>query len=279
MNSSMIAASVTMGQLQKKIDTVSHNMANASTTGYKRREATFSDLLFQQVNNQTVPSKEVGRLTPLGLRVGSGARIAQTALRLDQGSMMPTDRELDFALSERDQFFRIESIENGVATERLTRDGAFYLTENEEAPGQWSLVTNNGSYVLGADGNRINVPDNFKSISLSNGQLVATMGDGTTQELGQLGLTQVLKPQLLEGVGDNMYQLSDFAALGFAEADVIQAVGINQQALSQGMLEGSNVDIGQEMSELLTAQRHYQFNARSISMADDMSGLINGIRR
>ncbi|MBP3953186.1 flagellar hook-basal body protein [Bacillus suaedae] len=279
MNTSMIAASVTMGQLQKKIDTVSHNMANASTTGYKRREATFSDLLFQQVNNQTVPSKEVGRLTPLGLRVGSGARIAQTALRLDQGSMIPTDRELDFALTERDQFFRIESIENGVATERLTRDGAFYLTESEEAPGQWSLVTSSGSYVLGADGNRMNVPDNFKSISLSNGQLVATMGDGTTQALGQLGLTQVLKPQLLEGVGDNLYQLSDFAALGFAEADVIQAVGLNQQALSQGMLEGSNVDIGQEMSELLTAQRHYQFNARSISMADDMSGLINGIRR
>ena len=110
MNTSMITASVTMGQLQQKLDTISNNIANSNTTGYKRRESTFSDLLVQQVNNGPNARDEIGRLTPYGLRVGSGARVAQTSLVLMQGPLQTTDRELDFALTEKDQFFRIETV-------------------------------------------------------------------------------------------------------------------------------------------------------------------------
>jgi flagellar basal-body rod protein FlgG len=278
MNTSMIA-SVTMGQLQRKLDTISHNMANSNTTGYKRREATFSDLLFQQVNNQTAVQYEGGRLTPNGIRVGSGAKIAQTALRLEQGPLIQSDRELDFAITEKNHFFRIQTLENGNPEERLTRDGTFYLSEDPNNPQQLTIVTKSGDFVLDSTGNRMNLPLNFQSIGLSGeGQLLVTLNDGTVQNAGQFALARVLKPQLLDAIGDNLYHLSDFAALGIAAGNVIEEAGVIGR-VSQGFLEGSNVDLGREMNELIMTQRHYQFNSRAISMADEMSGLVNGLRR
>ncbi|GAE28499.1 flagellar basal-body rod protein FlgG [Halalkalibacter wakoensis JCM 9140] len=280
MNQSMITASVTMGQLQRKLDTISHNIANTNTTGFKSREATFSDLLFQQVNNQSREEYEVGRLTPNGIRVGTGAKIAQTAVRQDVGALMQTERQLDFALTEKNHFFRIETVENGAPVERITRDGAFYLTENPNNAQQLSLVTANGDFVLNGEGNRIAIPANFQSISFSqDGELEVTLRDGTMQNVGQLGLTNVLKPQLLDSVGNNLYRFPDLQALGFAVADVRADFAGNGQQVNQGFLEGSNVDLSREMNALIEAQRHYQFNSRSISMADEMSGLVNGLRR
>ncbi|GAE33657.1 flagellar hook-basal body protein [Halalkalibacter akibai] len=279
MNTSMIAASVTMGQLQRKLDTISHNIANSNTTGFKRREATFSDLLFQQVNNMSATQYEGGRLTPDGIRVGAGAKIAQTALRLEQGPMIATERELDFAITEKNHFFRIQTVENGNQVERLTRDGTFYLSEDPNNPQQLTIVTKNGDFVLNENGNRINVPLNFKSISLSgDGQLLVTLNDGTIQNGGQFALARVLKPQLLDAVGENLYRFPDFAALGLVPGDVFENVGMAGR-VSQGFIEGSNVDLGREMNELIMTQRHYQFNSRAISMSDEMSGLINGLRR
>ncbi|HHY21624.1 MAG TPA: flagellar hook-basal body complex protein, partial [Bacilli bacterium] len=143
MNTQMIQASVTMGQLQRKLDTISHNMANINTHGFKRREASFSDLLFQQLNNNLVTEKEVGRLTPNGLRVGSGAKIGQMALRVEQGPLQRTDRELDVALAEKKQYFQIQ---NGDGQVRYTRNGAFYLSQSVNNPGQLNLVTGDGNF-------------------------------------------------------------------------------------------------------------------------------------
>ncbi|WP_088104366.1 flagellar hook-basal body protein [Halalkalibacter urbisdiaboli] len=280
MNTSMITASVTMGQLQQKLDTISNNITNSNTTGFKRREATFSDLLFQQVHTQSDLSKEVGRLTPAGLRVGSGARIAQTALRLEQGAIMSTDRELDFAISVRDHFFQVGTIENGQQENRLTRDGAFYFSEDPDNNQLLTIVNSNGDFLLDAEGNRLNVPVNFSKLNLSNtGQLTATLNDGNTVNVGQLSLIRVLKPQLLESVGGNQFRIPDVAALGYQEGDVFEAVAAGESYVTQGALEGSNVDLSREMSELIATQRHYQFNTRAISMADEMSGLVNGLRR
>ncbi|ARK32726.1 flagellar hook-basal body protein [Halalkalibacter krulwichiae] len=279
MNTSMISASVTMGQLQRKMDTISHNLANSNTTGFKRREATFSDLLFQQVHTQPNAQNEVGRLTPNGIRVGSGAKIAETALRLEQGPFINTDRELDFAITDKNHFFRIQTMENGNPVERLSRDGTFYFSENPGNPNQLTIVTSNGDFVLDQNGDRITLPLNFQSISLNEeGQLLVTLTDGTVENIGEFGLTRVLKPQLLDSIGDQLYRLPNFAALGLAAGDVLEAAAVNGR-VSQGTLEGSNVDLGNEMNELMMAQRHYQFNSRAISMADDMAGLVNGLRR
>ncbi|MCM3714319.1 flagellar hook-basal body protein [Halalkalibacter oceani] len=280
MNSSMITASVTAGQLQQKLDTISNNIANVNTTGFKRREVTFSDLLHQQINNQTNPNYEMGRLTPAGLRSGVGAKVASTALRLDQGSLVGTDRELDFAITQPNHFFRIGIEENGEQIEYLTRDGAFYLSEDPDNPDLVTIVTSNGDFLLNGGFERISFPLDFEEIQLSpEGMLNITLNDGTVLNAGQLALTHVHKPQLLEAAGNNLYRLPDFAALGYAEADMLEEVPGNEGRLMQGSLEASNVDLGREMNELLTTQRHYQFTTRAMSIADEMAGLVNGIRR
>ena len=94
MNRMMITSTNTLGQLQKKLDTVSNNISNSSTTGYKRKETYFSDMLVQEFNNQERTEKEKGRVTPNGIRVGVGARISQSQVNLTQGSLQKTNREV-----------------------------------------------------------------------------------------------------------------------------------------------------------------------------------------
>lgn len=279
MNTSMINASVTMGQIQKKIDTISNNIANVNTIGYKRREATFSDLLFRQVYNQTVLSQEVGRLTPNGIRVGSGAKVAQTALIMQPGSLQQTDRKLDIALTEKNQLFQVQVVENDQVETRYTRAGAFYLSPDQNNREILYLVTGEGHFVLGTNG-PITIPADFKDISISeNGAISVTFEDGSTQQVGQFEIVEVYRPQMLVQTGENLYSLPpDLEELGYIAADILDVIPAGQIAMRQGFIESSNVDLSKEMTELITAQRSYQFNARSVSMADQMMGLINSIR-
>src|SRR6478752_2233499 len=97
MNTSMITATNTLSQLQKQLDIISNNLANLDTTGYKSRQASFTDLLVQQFNNQPDAGKEAGRLTPNGIRQGAGAKLNQVQMNMSQGSFKPTERDLDTA--------------------------------------------------------------------------------------------------------------------------------------------------------------------------------------
>ncbi|SFE60885.1 flagellar hook-basal body protein [Alteribacillus iranensis] len=275
MHSSMLSAANTMGQLQQQIDGISNNLSNSQTTGYKRRESTFSSLLHQEVNNQPIPENNVGRLTPPGLRVGTGAGISQTALRLEQGSLQETGRELDFALLGKNLFFQIEnSAENEV---HYSRNGSFYLSENPEQPGTWTLVNQDGHYLLDANGERMDVPAGARNFNLQDdGTIIASL-NGAEVEIGTIELAHVSKPQLLEAAG-NHFRLPDVEALGFDEADVLELVMGEEHTIKQHALEQSNVDMGKELTELLNTQRHYSFNARALSQGDQMLGLVNSIR-
>ncbi|OIJ11719.1 flagellar biosynthesis protein FlgG [Anaerobacillus alkalilacustris] len=280
MNQSMITASVTMGQLQKKLDTISHNVANVNTNGYKRRDVQFQDLLFQQLNNQTVHQQETGRNTSNGLRIGSGARVSQTILRMEQGAINQTGRPLDIAIGEKGIFFEVLPTDEN-EPRRFTRDGAFYLTPNPNNADELFLVTGDGDFVMSATGNAIAIPANYDSINVTEtGTILVTLkGELDTEiNLGQLQLFRVTKPQLLESIGDNYFSFPDLEQLGLGFDDVLELVPENEGKLIQGALEGSNVDLGKELSELILAQRAYQFNTRSISMADQMMGLVNNIR-
>ncbi|MCD8502188.1 MAG: flagellar hook-basal body protein [Bacillaceae bacterium] len=274
---SMLTASVTMGQLQKKLDTISNNVANVNTNGFKRREVQFSDLLFQQVNNQTVNRQETGRNTPFGIRVGSGAKVGETSVRLEQGSIIQTGRELDVALTEKNVFFEIIPTEDG-QPRQFTRDGAFYLSPNPNNNDEVFLVNGDGKYVMSEGGGRIAIPASFDSIKISDDGRINVTLNNVELTLGRLQLVQVKKPQLLKNNGDNLLSFPDLANLGLNIDDVLNILPQNQGKMIQGSLEGSNVDIGRELSEMLLAQRSYQFNARSVTMADDMLGLINNIR-
>ncbi|MDQ0207017.1 flagellar hook-basal body protein [Alkalicoccobacillus murimartini] len=270
MNISSNIASVTMGQLQSKLDTISHNVANSETTGFKKRDVSFSDLLSQQYNNQPT---EGNRLTPPGLRVGSGAKIAQTRLSNEPGIAMQTGRTLDFALTNGYHFFQVERNDNGASETRLTREGAFFLTENPTNDQELVIANENGFYLLDDNGERMTVPYTFESLQMTaNGQLEAQLQDGTVAVVGQMALVEVAKPQLLEAAGHTDFLMPQ----GDNRTQILAG---SDQWIQQGALEGSNVDMAKEMSDLILTQRQYQFNARSLSMADEMSGIINGIRR
>lgn len=276
MSRPMIQAAVTMNQLQNKLDLIGHNLANSQTTGYKNRQAEFSSLLFQQINNLSDPANMEGRLTPDGIRVGSGAKLGSTNIDLSHGAIVETERALDTALIRENHFFQIQATENGVTETRYTRDGAFYLSpvNNNQSV---MLVTKDGDPVLGENG-PIVIAEGFDSIEIQeNGQIVVERGN-QTEIAGSVTSVEVVRPRLLEAAGDNAFRLPDLATLGLTMGEVIQGTQAGEHILQSRALEQSNVDISQQMTEMMLTQRAYQFNARTISMGDQMQGLINQLR-
>ncbi len=278
MDSSMITSAVTMGQLQQKIDQISNNLSNSGTNGYKSRDSEFTALLSQQVQNIPAKADSAGRLTPAGIRVGSGAAISDTQLNMAQGALKKTDRTLDLALTNPNQFFQIGvSGSNGNQTVQYTRDGTFYLSPgNGNGPRQ--LVDANGNFVLGANGSPINIPANLSDIKFhENGTVDGQLPNGQTVNVGTLGLVNISKPQLLQSQGSNLFTLPNLQGLGIQPGSVIQQAN-GQGSVMQGALEGSNVDTTKEMTDLVGIQRSYEFNAKALTIGDQMMGLINNLR-
>ncbi|RCW77417.1 flagellar hook-basal body protein [Saliterribacillus persicus] len=268
-------AAVTMGQLQKRLDVIGHNVANINTNGYKTRESNFSSLLSQQLNIEDDPTNEAGRLTPEGLRMGTGAMLGHTNINLDQGSIQTTNRGLDIALLEPNHMFQLNVTENGIEETRYTRSGNFYLQPMEND--QVMLSTSDGHPVMGEDG-PIMLDPNMESIQVSsNGEILVTRG-GEQQVEGQLTIVEATRPRMLEATGDNMFRLSEASLATYPLADIIDAVGAGEINVQAGALEASNVDMAKQMTELTQTQRAYQFNGRTVSMHDQMKGLINQLR-
>ncbi|MFK2825594.1 flagellar hook-basal body protein [Bacillus sp. B190/17] len=272
MNQTLITSVNTLSQLQKKLDIISNNIANIDTNGYKRRDASFTDLLNQNVMNMLRPNEEAGRLTPTGIRVGTGARIAQTQMAGTQGNISQTERQLDFAFTKENQFFKVLVQENGRGKIHYTRDGSFAVTPVNA--NEVMLVTKEGRPVLGENNQPITFRTDSGDITLEAGGRLRAGG-----QTFNLGVVEVKKPQLLTQAGSNLLTLPDNPAI--AENQVLQeltAAGRAEIALQQGTLEKSNVDLAKEMTESLNVQRAYQFQSRTISLADQMMGLINGVR-
>jgi flagellar basal-body rod protein FlgG len=272
----MIQAAVTMNQLQNKLDLIGNNLANSQTNGYKSREADFSSLLTQQINNVNHPQNADGRLTPDGIRAGSGARLGSINMNMAQGAIKETGRELDTALVQPNYFFQVEVTENGETETRYTRDGAFYL--NPVNDNQDVMLTNaNGDPVMGVNG-PVMIAAGFDSITIQpDGQITVQRGN-MAENAGAIAVTEVVRPRLLEAAGENNFRLPDVEALGFDPGEILQVPAGDQDLLRSGALENANVDLARQMSDLLQTQRAYQFNARTISMGDEMKGLINQLR-
>jgi flagellar basal-body rod protein FlgG len=276
---SMITATNTMAQLQKQMDTISHNIANINTVGFKRRETRFNELLFQQLHNQPVEEKEIGRLTPFGIRQGVGAKLAQTQFILSQGTIQTTERPLDIAFTKENQFLQVLVKENGVETIRYTRNGALYLSPLNDGTGRNMLVTGDGYPVLDTNQEPIYIQENHQDIHISETGVITV--EGEFPQTFELGIVRFQRPQLLESIGENMYGLPNLQALNLNVEDILTYLNgelRREVAIQQGALEQSNVNLSQEMTDLLTTQRSYQMNAKSITLADQMMGLINGIR-
>lgn len=275
MNSTMITATNTLGQLQKQMDIISNNLANLDTTGFKSGQATFTDLLVNQINNQPNPKAEQGRLTPNGIRQGVGAKLGQVQINMDQGSMKQTGRTLDTAFQKEGQYYKVLVQNDNTSTIQYTRDGALYLSpvgKNEQM-----LVTSAGNPVLDENNQPITITGEPRQFSISsNGQFNVTMANGSNQSFN-IGVIQVNQPQFFEQKGGNLMGLPNGMAAGNAFTDLTGSLR-SQISIGQGMLEQSNVDMSKEMTSLMNVERSYQFQARTITMADQMMGLINGIR-
>lgn len=275
----MITATNTLGQLQNQIDTISNNIANSNTAGYKAKEATFSELLYQQFNNEKLDTAV--RNSPNGIRYGVGAYLGQIQTNFSQGGLQTTDRDLDFAFTKEKQYFNI-LMPDGENGQRLvySRQGDFYVSPVEN--GQGMLVNGDGYAVADSNGNAIYFPDNVSTFSLSkDGTLGVNYPNGETLTF-ELGITELQKPQVMEHVSDTYIALpTNLNELGYNEDEVLtdlQGAARAEIGVTSGALESSNVNLSTEMTNLINAQRSYQFNSRAITIADQMLGLINGIR-
>ncbi len=277
LNRTMITATNTLSQLQRQMDVVSHNIANVDTNGYKARATTFTDLLFQQFENGPDAARQVGTLSPNGIRQGVGAKLAQAQMVMTQGSHDHTGRALDLALTKEGQFFRV-SVQNETGRDiQYTRDGAFYLTPSSE--NEVMLVTGSGHPVLDQNNELIVINGQAKEYKIDENGGMTVLFENGDQQFFQLGVTEVAKPQFLELKGNNLLGLPEnMADLNVGLEEILTDLTADQISLKQGALEQSNVDLSKEMTDLMGAQRLYQFQTRSINMADQMMGLINGIR-
>ncbi|HZG72135.1 MAG TPA: flagellar hook-basal body protein [Chondromyces sp.] len=274
MNRTVITAANTLNQLQKQLDIIGTNLANVDTNGYKRRETNFTELMNQHYDHLLNTRLEAGRLTPNGIRMGTGAKLAQSQMVSIQGSIQTTGRLLDFALAKENQFFKVLVQEDGQGQVHYTRNGAFYLTpinENE------SMLVNGDGYPVLDDRNQMITfnKDDSQTISLvSGGALSADDGEPVN-----LGIVHVDYPQFLQQKGGNLLSLP--ADMDSPDDFVVRELtGIQRQeiGLQQKALEKSNVDTAKEMTDMMNVQRSYQFQSRAITLSDQMMGLINGIR-
>ncbi len=245
-------AATGMTAQQENIDVISNNIANVNTTGYKKMRASFQDLLYQTVEQPGVPTSDTTQ-NPTGKQIGLGTRIAGTYGIFTQGNLIKTDRQLDVAI-EGDGFFKV-ILPDG--TEAYTRDGNFKLDKDGR------IVTSDG-YPLSP---QITIPSNAIQISISpDGQVVAILDDHTTTELGRITLVKFINPAGLQRIGNNLYIKTDASGDPIEANPGTQGLGV----LKQGFLEASNVNIVEEMINLITAQRAYEFNAKAIKAGDEM---------
>lgn len=276
MNTSMMISSGAMQAYQQKIDNTANNVANSNTTGYKRKDHSFSEILAQQINNAGRPNEEIGRLTPQGIRVGYGVKTGLTQTDMKQGAAIETNQPFDLMI-QGVGFFQIGTAD-GV---RYTRDGSFHLSPDPNNEGNYHLVHGSGGYLLDQNGDQIELNDDYDVQITNNGaiQLKLKNADGGGFLSDQrVAIVEIETPQILANIGDNLFAVDEnVLPEGAAPADYAALMPLEQIQLATGYLEGSNVDLSKEMTELMTSQRSFQLNARALSYADQMLGIANNI--
>jgi flagellar basal-body rod protein FlgG len=247
------AATGMMAQ-ELNVQVISNNIANMRTTGYKRQRAEFEDLLYEQVRRVGAQTSTQGNILPVGIELGAGVKTAGTPRIMTQGTILPTGNTLDVAI-RGEGLFKIQ-MPDGTFT--YTRDGSFMM----DAQGR--IVTAQG-YVVQPG---ITIPQNSTAITINTqGQVSAlTPGNTTPTVLGQLTLTRFVNKAGLQSIGDNLFV--ETPASGTPQDGVASTDGMGD--LLQNSLEQANVEAVTEISDLISAQRAYEMNAKVITAADQM---------
>ncbi|WP_432354095.1 flagellar hook-basal body protein [Sporosarcina sp. A2] len=271
----MTTAVNTMNQLQNSLDIIGNNLSNIGTHGYKSNQASFQEMLYQQFNNDKADTAQ--RQSPAGIRYGVGAMLGQTQMNWKVGTLQQTGRNLDFALTEPKQYFNL-LVQGPEGPETVyTRQGNFYLSPGQG--NQVALVDGEGNAVADRAGNAVMFNGPVDSFELkSDGTLVAKSATGVEQTT-QLGVTLIERPNVMTRLSSTHFALpANLDELNVNEDDILTELNGAEIGIQQGTLEGSNVDYQKEMTDLINVQRSYQFNSRTVSIADQMLGLVNNIR-
>jgi len=242
-----------MDSSQFQLDVISNNLANVSTVGFKRSQGIFEDLYYQTLRQPGAQLSD-GSTTPIGLQVGTGAVPVGTAKNFTQGTMTQTSQNFDWAITGNG-FFNILRPDGSTA---YTRDGQ--LTQNANG----DIVTSDG-YQLNPN---INIPPTATQVTVSSTGLVQyyLANNPAAQTAGQIQLSSFVNPQGLQSVGNNLYLQS--AASGDPQNG--DPGTNNLGTIMQGFLEGSNVNVTEELVNMITAQRSFEMNSKVLTAADQM---------
>ncbi|NOX28132.1 MAG: flagellar basal-body rod protein FlgG [Gammaproteobacteria bacterium] len=253
MNSALFAAKTGLDAQQTRVAVISNNLANASTTGFKRDRVVFEDLLYQNVRQVGAASSQ-NTLLPSGLNIGTGVRVVATEKLHTQGNVTITDDPLNVAIQGRG--FLQTLLPDGSLG--YTRDGSLQI----DAEGQ--LVNSSGFPIQPA----INIPAASLSISIgSDGTVSAQIsGQAAPTQVGNLQLVDFVNPSGLQPIGDNLFLES--ASSGAPQAGTPGLNGLG--SLVQGAIESSNVNVVEELVSMIEAQRAYELNSKTIETVDQM---------
>lgn len=263
MRSLWVAATGMHGQ-QFNIDTISNNLSNVNTTGYKQLRADFEDLIYHNARIAGTPATE-RTVTPTGIQVGHGVRVGASQRIFTQGSLRQTDGLGDMAIAG-EGFFRVLNMDGSIG---YTRDGSFKIDSNGQ------FVNSNGYRLLP----ELVLPENYLPESLAVSQqgrvTVRIPGQEDPIAVGQIMLFRFVNAAGLEAIGENLFVKTE------ASGDAVRAMpGMEGMGkLHHKFLEMSNVSVVKEMVGMIVAQRAYELNSRAIQTSDSMLGTANGLKR
>ncbi len=263
MRSLWTAASGMIGQ-QFNIDTISNNLSNVNTTGFKQTRAEFEDLLYQTIRTAGTPATEL-TVVPTGVQVGHGVKAAATQKIFTQGSLQATGNVSDIAI-QGEGFFRVMLIDG---TFGYTRDGSFKIDSNGQ-------VVNSNGYRLMPE---IVLPEGFIRETLTITQdgrvTVKVPGNDDPILVGQIEIYRFVNPAGLSSIGENLFKVTNASGDPIGGRPAYDGMG----SLIHQFLEMSNVSVVKEMVNMIVAQRAYELNSKAIQTSDNMLGIATSLKR
>jgi len=256
-----IAATGMLAQ-QMNVDVIANNIANANTTGFKSSRAAFQDLIYQTVRQEGTLTSAEGTSRPVGINIGLGVQSAGVVRLNTQGGLAQTENQLDMAIDGRG-FFVINRPDGSQA---YSRSGAFQMSSTGQ------IVTLDG-YELDPG---INIPQNARSIAINQEGVVMAFIDNDPDpiELGQISITTFISEAGMKPIGNNLLEATAASGEAITALPGQPGVGI----IRQGYLENSNVNVIQQITDLISAQRAYEMNSKAIETADQMLSTANQIK-
>jgi flagellar basal-body rod protein FlgG len=262
MNLSLYSAATGMEAQQLNLNTIANNLANVNTPGFKRSKIEFQDLLYQKPIRAAGSDSGGGNLVPAGLEVGNGTRVAATTKVFTQGQLTESGNNLDVAI-QGDGFYEVQRPDGTIG---YTRDGSFKMN----ATGQ--VVTTDGLPVLSGFQP---IPTGTASVTISQNGVATIQSAAGSSSTFQVTLARFANPAGLQSMGGNLY--SETTASGAPDVGNPGTAGFG--STMQGYTESSNVNIVEEMVNLITAQRAYEINSKSIQSSDEMLQNIAQLKR